>query len=71
MSNQKLHQKLSPRELEVMYQVALGHSNKQIAEQIGVRYKTVSTYKHRMLKKMQMKSVNEIIRYSVLNQIIA
>ena len=59
------HERLSPRELQVMCLIASGRSTAQIASEISVSVKTVSTYRTRMMEKMGMDSLADMIRYSV------
>ena len=59
------HERLSPRELQVMCLIASGRSTAQIASEIAVSVKTVSTYRTRMMEKMGMDSLADVIRYSV------
>lgn len=65
------HQSLSDREFQVMRALAQGRSVTQIAEQMGLSAKTVSTYRARVLEKMGMSSNSELIRYAVRNGLIA
>ena len=58
----KLIDKLSPREKEVMELVVQGHLNKNIAAQIGTTLKTVKVHRGRVMKKMGVRSVAELVR---------
>jgi RNA polymerase sigma factor (sigma-70 family) len=58
----KLIDKLSPREKEVMELVVQGHLNKNIAAQIGTTEKTVKVHRGRVMKKMGVRSVAELVR---------
>lgn len=60
-----LHELLSDREYEVMYMLASGKTVKQIADELSLSAKTISTYRSRVLEKMNMKNNAEIIRYAV------
>lgn len=60
-----LHSTLSEREFRVMVMIASGHSIKQISEELFLSIKTVSTYRTRILKKMNFKNNSELIRYSI------
>lgn len=66
MSNKKKHKpiKLSQREIEVLKLLSSGHSNKEIAEELEISDKTVSTYKLRLLNKIGGKSVVDLINFS-------
>ena len=56
--------KLSRRESEVLSLFAMGKSNKTISEELKVSDKTVSTYKLRLLKKLNVKSLVELVNFS-------
>lgn len=56
--------KLSQREIEVLKLLSNGHSNKDIAEELEISDKTVSTYKLRLLNKIGAKSVVDLINFS-------
>jgi len=57
-----LVQKLSPREREVLTHVIAGLRNKEIAEILGVRVKTIKVHRGRVMKKMEVASVAELVR---------
>lgn len=57
---------LTAREIEVMRHIALGYSNNEIAEKIGISIKTVETHKANSLKKLHIKSRKEITAYAVM-----
>jgi len=65
-----LHHKLSDRELEVMCLMAKGKSIREIADDMAVSPKTVSTYRERILSKMNLHSNSEIIRYAIKNGLV-
>jgi two-component system, NarL family, invasion response regulator UvrY len=64
---EKLHHLLSERELQVMCLMAKGKKAGEIADELSVSPKTISTYRERILEKMEMKSTAEIIRYAIMN----
>lgn len=57
---------LTPREREVMELVILGRLNKQIAAQLGASEKTIKVHRGRMMQKMQVFSVAELVRLTEL-----
>jgi two-component system invasion response regulator UvrY len=59
------HQTLSDREYQVMILLAAGKSVTDIAEELSLSVKTVSTYRARILEKLNLKSTAEIIRYAL------
>jgi two-component system invasion response regulator UvrY len=65
------HERLSDREYEVMKGIALGKSVKELAEELTLSVKTVSTYRTRVLEKMHMKSNAELIRYALEHQLVS
>lgn len=56
---------LSDRELEVLLLLTDGHSVSDIATQLMLSVKTVSTYRSRLLQKLHMNSNAELIRYAL------
>lgn len=61
--NRPLHEALSIREQEVMCLIVAGKKPQQIAADLAMSVKTVGTYRDRILKKMNMKSNAELVRY--------
>ena len=64
------HENLSEREFQVLCKIAEGKPLTVIAEELYLSVKTVTTYKARMLEKMQMKSNAEVIRYAIEHHLI-
>jgi DNA-binding NarL/FixJ family response regulator len=60
-----LHQKLSDREYSVMRLLASGNTVTEIAEQLCLSPKTVSTYRTRLLRKLHLKTNAEVMRYAM------
>ncbi len=56
---------LTPRELEVLRMLASGKRLKKIADDMALSLSTVSTYRLRILRKLNLKNNAEIIRYSI------
>ncbi len=52
---------LTPREKEVMQRVVQGHANKVIALDLGVSQRTVELHRARVMKKLKMRSVAEVV----------
>jgi FixJ family two-component response regulator len=57
---------LTPREREVMELVVLGRLNKQIAAELGASEKTIKVHRGRVMQKMQVFSVAELVRLTEL-----
>jgi len=56
---------LSEREQETLRLVALGHTSKEIADQIGVSAKTVETYRARGMEKLGLRSRAALVRFAL------
>jgi DNA-binding NarL/FixJ family response regulator len=69
-ADQPLHATLSDREFQVMRFLAEGMSVTEIAEKLSLGVKTISTYRARLLDKMQMSSNAELARYALENDLI-
>lgn len=63
------HQRLSDREFEVFRRIVAGQTITEIAEQLCVSAKTVSTYKARILDKMQLPHDAALVRYAVRHKL--
>lgn len=61
---------LSTRELQVLRRLALGHTNREIAESYHISIKTVDTYRLRLLKKLQLRNNAELCRFATQNRLI-
>jgi DNA-binding NarL/FixJ family response regulator len=59
------HQRLSGREFDVLCKLAQGYSIIQIADQLTLSVKTVSTYRARLLDKLHLKTTADLIRYAL------
>ncbi len=59
------HKLLSDREYQVMCMFASGKTTKEIAEELSLSTQTVSTYKSRILHKMKMNTMADVIRYAL------
>jgi DNA-binding NarL/FixJ family response regulator len=61
---------LCKRECEVVRLVAEGKSSKEIAPLMSISVKTVETYRARILMKLDLHSVGQLIRYAVVHKIV-
>jgi len=64
------HERLSDRELQVMLMIASGKTVSQVARELCLSVKTVSTYRSHILDKMKLKNNAEITLYAVQNRLI-
>lgn len=64
------HQMLSDRELQVMKMIASGKTVTDIANSLHLSVKTVSTYRARILEKMNFRNNAELTHYAIKNRIV-
>ncbi len=69
-ADKPLHERLSNREYQVMLMLASGHSVTEVAEELCLSAKTISTYRTRIMEKMDMKKNAELTLYAVKNNLI-
>jgi DNA-binding NarL/FixJ family response regulator len=60
-SRSRLFKKLSTREVEVLKLLSIGRKNKEIAGELDINEKTVSTYKARLFKKLNVTNIVDLI----------
>jgi two-component system, NarL family, invasion response regulator UvrY len=61
---------LSNRELQVLKQLALGNTNREIAAAYNISIKTVDTYRLRLLKKLNLRNNADASRFAIQNHLI-
>lgn len=64
------HERLSNREFLVLRLIASGKTVSQIAEELSLSVKTISTYRARILEKMVMTSNAELTHYAIQNKLV-
>ena len=69
-TDRPLHEELSDREYEVLRLIVSGQAVQQIAAELGLSAKTVSTYRARLMAKMRMHSSAELTRYAIKHGIV-
>lgn len=69
-SDQLLHKKLSDREFDIMLKIASGKSLKEIGNELCISSKTVSTYRSRIMEKMQLETNTDLARYCIEHQLL-
>jgi two-component system invasion response regulator UvrY len=67
---QSLHETLSDREMQVLQRIAAGKTVSEIAEEIFLSVNTISTYRARILEKLQLSNNAEITRYAIENDLV-
>ncbi len=63
------HELLSEREYQVLCMIASGKTVTEIAEELNLSVKTISTYRTRIIEKMQLKTNAELTHYVVSNHL--
>jgi DNA-binding NarL/FixJ family response regulator len=56
---------LSEREMQILALIGKGRKRSEIARELGINAKTVSTYQGRLLQKLELRNVVELVRYAV------
>ncbi|HJT27705.1 MAG TPA: response regulator transcription factor [Pyrinomonadaceae bacterium] len=64
------HETLSNREFEVLCSIASGQTVKEIAAKLSLSDKTISTYRRRILDKMDMRTNAELTHYAIRNGLV-
>ncbi len=64
------HETLSDREYDVMSRIASGKTVTEIAEELSLSAKTISTYRARVLEKLGVKNSAEIVQYAIRNGLV-
>jgi two-component system invasion response regulator UvrY len=65
-----LHEKLSEREYQILCMIASGKAGKEIAAELRLSAKTISTYRTRVLEKMGMRTNAELTHYALQNKLV-
>jgi DNA-binding NarL/FixJ family response regulator len=69
-SERPIHERLSDREYQILWMIASGRTVGEIAEQLFLSPNTVSTYRARILRKMNMRTNAELMRYAIAQQLV-
>lgn len=64
------HEALSDREYQVMCLLASGKTVKEVATELSLSVKTISTYRSRILEKMSLENNAQVMRYAVRNRLV-
>jgi DNA-binding NarL/FixJ family response regulator len=62
--------RLSPREGEIIQLIAEGRSNKEVATRLGISVKTVDAHRTNIMRRLNLHSVAELVRYAIREKII-
>lgn len=61
---------LTPREREIVQLIAEGKSTKELADALGISPKTAETHRTNLMRKLNLRSVSEVVRYAIRNKLI-
>jgi DNA-binding NarL/FixJ family response regulator len=62
--------RLTSREREIVQLLSEGKTSKEVASMLGISVKTAETHRANIMRKLEIHSVSELVRYAVRNQII-
>lgn len=62
--------RLTPREREIVQLLAEGRTNREVALALGISIKTAETHRANIMRKLELHSVSEVVRYAVKNRIV-
>jgi len=68
-SRTRLFKKLSTREVEVLKLLSIGKKNKHIAQELAINEKTVSTYKARLYKKLNVNNIVDLVHQAKYHEL--
>jgi DNA-binding NarL/FixJ family response regulator len=67
---QTIKDRLTPREREIVQLLSEGKSSKEVAVILGISVKTSETHRANIMRKLEIHSVSQLVRYAVRNQIV-
>jgi DNA-binding NarL/FixJ family response regulator len=70
-ANHRTRRLLSPRQREIVQRLAEGQSNKEIAAALGISAKTVDSHRTAIMRRLNIHSVTELVRYAIRETLIA
>jgi DNA-binding NarL/FixJ family response regulator len=65
-----LRSRVTSREREIIQHLAQGKRSKEIASSLGISIKTVETHRSNVMRKLELHSLTELVRYAMRNQLI-
>ena len=61
---------VTSREREIIQLVAEGRSNKEAASTLGISVKTIEAHRANIMRKLQFRTVSDLVRYAIRNKIV-
>ena len=65
-----MEDQLTPREVEVLKLIACGHSGKQIAEKLGIAFRTARSHRSNLMEKLDVHDTASLVRYAIRTGLI-
>ncbi|HLV96259.1 MAG TPA: response regulator transcription factor [Candidatus Acidoferrales bacterium] len=65
-----MRERLTPREREIVQLIAQGRNSKDVAGFLGISVKTAETHRANIMRKLQVHTVSELVRYALRNKLI-
>jgi DNA-binding NarL/FixJ family response regulator len=62
--------RITPREREIVQLLAEGKTNKEVADALGISVKTAETHRAAIMRKLELASLADLVRYAIRNSII-
>jgi DNA-binding NarL/FixJ family response regulator len=69
-SSAEMKERLTPREREIVQLISQGRNSRDVATQLGISVKTAETHRANIMRKLQVHTVSELVRYALRNKII-
>jgi DNA-binding NarL/FixJ family response regulator len=69
-ASEPLRERLTTREREIVQLLAEGKSSKEVASSLNISVKTAETHRANIMRKLQIHTVSELVRYAIRNQIV-
>jgi DNA-binding NarL/FixJ family response regulator len=65
-----MEDQLTPREVEVLKLIACGQSGKQIAEKLGIAFRTARSHRSNLMEKLDVHDTASLVRYAIRTGLI-
>jgi DNA-binding NarL/FixJ family response regulator len=65
-----LKNRLTPREREIVQLLAEGKVSREVAKSLGISQKTVETHRANAMRKLEVHSASELVRYAIKNKVV-
>jgi len=69
-STEAMRHRLTVREVEILQLLAEGKTAKEVASALGIATKTSDTHRTNIMRKLNLHSVAELVRYAIRNKIV-